>query len=460
MLKRILVVTAIILAAAVFLSGCDALTFNSAENLVRPPKLAGADGELQAAFEKAVGEKGEYILKYPSSGEYRSAYVRHDCDSDGEDEAFVFYSLKAEEMSVFVYMLDYQDGEWIAVGENPGEGNDVYSIEFCDLNSDGTDEVFIGWRSLDSKANRKLTVLSSDRTSKSLAYKIIAIETFTAMYTVDIDSDSQQEILLALINSTSDAYTTQARLLKMKESGLTDYTIEHIGETELYSGITAINSMKTGLSGGRRYVYIDETAGNSYLTEMLYWDKTNSILSSAFVIDEVAFADCPTSRSLPLVCSDVNRDGELEIPVTTLLEGSVVISKSIQDNDPYSVESNIYCTSWKKFAEGNFRTVSSYIFNEYDGFRLSCDEEFLADYIVKFFPDDSITQVFLRGSTAEDENSLPFTVKKLPHAEVDETDYQLAVSNEYTYICEITENGENAGITTGEIRNIFSLSAQ
>ena len=45
MLKRILVVTAIILAAAVFLSGCDALTFNSAENLVRPPKLAGADGE-------------------------------------------------------------------------------------------------------------------------------------------------------------------------------------------------------------------------------------------------------------------------------------------------------------------------------------------------------------------------------------------------------------------------------
>lgn len=460
MLKRILVVTAIILAAAVFLSGCDALTFNSAENLVRPPKLAGSDGELQAAFEKAVGEKGEYILKYPSSGEYRSAYVRHDCDSDGEDEAFVFYSLKAEEMSVFVYMLDYQDGEWIAVGENPGEGNDVYSIEFCDLNSDGIDEVFIGWRSLDSKANRKLTVLSSDRTSKNLAYKIIAIETFTAMYTVDIDSDSQQEILLALINSTSDAYTTQARLLKMKESGLTDYTVEHIGEIELYSGITAINSMKTGLSGGRRYVYIDETAGDSYLTEMLYWDKTNSILASAFVIDAVSFADCPTSRSLPLVCSDVNRDGELEIPVTTLLEGSVVISKSIQDNDPYSIESNIYCTSWKKFAEGTFRTVSSYIYNEYDGFRLSCDEEFLSDYIVKFFPDDSITQIFLRGSAEEDESTLLFTVKKLPHSEVADTDYQLAVSDEYTYICEITENGENEGITTGVIRNIFSLSVQ
>ena len=152
--------------------------------------------------------------------------------------------------------------------------------------------------------------------------------------------------------------------------------------------------------------------------------------------------------------------GELEIPVTTLLEGSVVISKSIQDNDPYSIESNIYCTSWKRFAEGEFRTVNSYIYNEYDGFKLSCDEEFLADYIVKFFPDDSITQIFLRGSTEEDENALLFTIRKLPKADVSESDYQLAVGDEYTYICEITENGEDAGITTSEIRNIFSLSAQ
>ena len=74
---------------AVF-SGCGSFSFNSAENLIRPPKLSGSDGELQDAFEKAVSEKGEYILRYPSGGEHRSAFVRYDCDKDGNDEAFVF----------------------------------------------------------------------------------------------------------------------------------------------------------------------------------------------------------------------------------------------------------------------------------------------------------------------------------------------------------------------------------
>ena len=460
MLKRITVAVAMILAAAVFLSGCDALTFNSAENLVRPPKLSGADGELQAAFEKAVSEKGEYILKYPSSGEYRSAYVRHDCDNDGDDEAFVFYSLKAEEMSVYMYMLDYHNGEWVAVGENPGEGNDVYSIEFCDLNSDGIDEVFIGWRSIDSKANRKLTLLCADRTSQTLVYKILAIETFTAMFTVDLDFDGQKEILVALINSTSDAYTTQARLLKLAESGLTEYKIEPAGEVSLYSGITAINSMKSGLSGGRRYVYIDETAGDSYLTEMLYWDNQKNTLASAFVIDSVSFADCPTSRSLPLICTDIDRDGELEIPVTTLLPDSVVISKKIQEKDPFSFKTGLYCTSWKKFSEGNFKTLMSYINNEYDGFRIGYDEEMMKDWIIKFYPDDGISQFFIKNDTEDDEKILLFTIKKVSQDEDVNEDILLKTWNEYKFICEITEAGEENGLDMSVVRNFFSLTEQ
>ena len=56
--KKIISFTAVMLIIITVFSGCDVLTFNSAENLVRPPKLSGDDGELQSAFESAVAEDG------------------------------------------------------------------------------------------------------------------------------------------------------------------------------------------------------------------------------------------------------------------------------------------------------------------------------------------------------------------------------------------------------------------
>ena len=460
MRKKLISVLSLMVAAVVFFSSCDALTFNSAENLVRPPKLSGDDGELQSAFEKAVSEKGEYILKYPSDGEYRSAFVRHDCDGDGDDEAFVFYSLKAEEMSVYMYMLDYSDGKWNAVGVNPGEGNDVYSIDFCDLNSDGIDEVFVGWRSIDSKANKKLSVYCSNENSDELDYKVLAIESYTAMYTVDLNFDGEKEILLALINSTSDAYTTEARLLKMSKSGNFDYQISAVGQVGLYSGITAINSIKSGLSGGRRYIYIDEAAGDSYLTEMLYWDNIQNTLASAVMIDTVSIADCPTSRSLPLICKDIDKDGELEIPVTTLLQNSSIVRKKTPEKEIISQTENVYLISWKKFAEGNFKTVESYIKNEDDGFIINYDEEKMKDWSIRFYPDEGISQFFLLKKTdneeIDEEAELLFTVNKAELSEDVSKDELLAMNEEYKYIYEITEKGEEIGITRSYLTEIFS----
>lgn len=460
MRKRIVSVFAVICVVAVIFSGCNALTFNSPENLIRPPKLSGEDGELQAAFEKAVSEQGEYILKYPSGGEYRSAFVRHDCDGDGADEAFVFYSLKSEEMSVYMYMLDFVDGEWIPQGALPGDGIDVHSIEFCDLNSDGVDEIFIGWNPLDSKANKKLAVYCAQEDKKTLSYNVLAIESYTAMYTVDIDSDGEKEILLALINSTSDTYTTQARLLKMTQTG-SSYQIASVGQVNLYSGITSINAITAGLSGGRRYIYIDETAGDSYLTEMLYWDNTQNILSSAMQLDTVSVAEFPTSRSLNLVCTDINKDGELEIPVTHLLPDSEVIRKNLTENDVIQSNESVYVTCWTEFDEGRFSPVKSYIRNEDDGFTIEYDEEKMADWVVKFFPDDGISQFFLKKKSAdpqtENENVLLFTINAVEVNEDVSIGSFLAASETHKYTYEITEEGKNQGIGRNELSALFSI---
>ncbi len=463
MAKRLLSVILVITIVAAVFGGCDALNLNSPENLVRPPKLSGSDGELQDAFEKAVSEKGEFILKYPSAGNYKSAFVRQDCDGDSYDEAFVFYSLKTEEMSVYMHILDYKDGEWISVGDIPGEGNDIYSIEFCDLNSDSVKELLVGWSSIDSKANKKLGIYCADTTKEAIDYKAIAVESYTELFAYDIDSDGNSEILLTLINSTSDTYTTEAKLLKM-QTNKNGNQINMTGQVSLYSGITAINKIATGLSGGKRYIYIDEAAGDSYLTEILYWDNQQNALVAALIVDAVSIVNCPTGRSLPLICTDVDNDGELEIPVTKMMkDSSVVFSAENQQGDIATLSAtteNVYVTSWKKFDDGKFTSVDSYIENTYDSFRIAYDEETMSNWSVRFFADEGISEFFILEESEIPEETAQavrlFSIVKKEKTS-SETDIVIASDNVYTFTCEITEIGEELGIDKQKITEMFSV---
>ncbi len=461
MRKTTLLFSAFLICALMLLSGCDAFKFNSAENLIRPPKLSGSNGELQSAFEKAVSDKGEYILKYPTGGDYRSAFVRFDCDNDGNDEAFVFYSPKSEEMSVYMYILDYSNGKWNPVETFPGEGSDIYSIEFCDLNNDADYEILVGWNTIDSKSNKKLSVYGFKKTDGIFNFKLLAIEAYTAMLTVDIDGDLSEEILIALINSTSDDYTTEAKLLKMSGTGGSEPKIETTGRVSLYSEITAFLSVNSGKSDGRTYIYIDEIAGDSYLTELLYWDKNKNTLIAPLDIDVLSVSSCPTSRSVPLTCEDIDSDGELEIPSTMLLKNSSIVRESTANQDLRSHMDNIYVISWSKYANGDFAPVKSYIENTESKYRYTYDSEKMANWSVVFYPDTRVSQFFLNNVTedeqAENEPVLLFTVRAVDKSETVSSNSYLFTGFEFKYVYEITAEGEEAGITKSDIASALIL---
>ena len=82
---------AIVLSALLIftLSGCDSF-ITGADELLLAPMLEGAMYPVQQALKDAVGDK--ITLKYPSEGEYRSAFVMKDIDGNGTEEAFAFYS--------------------------------------------------------------------------------------------------------------------------------------------------------------------------------------------------------------------------------------------------------------------------------------------------------------------------------------------------------------------------------
>ena len=85
------------LIICISLCGCKMFTADTAE-LLSPPELTGDIAPIASAISASAG--GEYTLKYPSVGNYRSAVVQNDINGDGIMEAFAFYSMTEDESTV------------------------------------------------------------------------------------------------------------------------------------------------------------------------------------------------------------------------------------------------------------------------------------------------------------------------------------------------------------------------
>ena len=101
-------VAAVAAGGILLLSGCSPIQMD-VEELMSPPKLTAEQAEIDSALKQALGENVK--LKYPKSGDFRSAFVFHDIDGDGEEEAIVFYQLDSSS-TTWLTVMDRTDGQW------------------------------------------------------------------------------------------------------------------------------------------------------------------------------------------------------------------------------------------------------------------------------------------------------------------------------------------------------------
>ena len=113
-------ITALALSLLILLLSSCSFIQPTIEELMKPPKLSQQQMEVDAALKAALGTNS-IKLKYPLSGDYRSAYVFYDIDSDGVEEAIVFYQPSLDESGTRINILDYQEGAWTSVYDVPGE---------------------------------------------------------------------------------------------------------------------------------------------------------------------------------------------------------------------------------------------------------------------------------------------------------------------------------------------------
>ncbi len=117
LIRKILLSTAL-LFILLSLGGCSRLQ-TSIEDLMSPPVLTQEQAEIRDALSAVSGEN-DIKYKYPQNGQYRSSFIFYDIDSDGSEEALVFYQSASKGDSTWINILDRsEEGKWISVCETP-----------------------------------------------------------------------------------------------------------------------------------------------------------------------------------------------------------------------------------------------------------------------------------------------------------------------------------------------------
>lgn len=309
-----------ILLCAVALMMCGALCgcsmSVSIENLLSPPKLSEDQEEIYRELEKSVGKNIK--LKYPRSGDYRSAFVIRNIDSEPGDEALVFYEgsdIRSGESALRLKFLDKRDGKWEAAFDLACPGNEIDSVVFADLGgeeyakSDGVSGIrIILSYTLMNQTEKALSVLKYENGTPSE----LLSSTYSCMEVTDLNKDGQNE--LVIVNANKEQKTA---LASMYSDGGDDMTL--LSRSPLAGGAADYLCVTKGnIDDDTPALFLDYSKGGGQSgTDVLYC--RGSLLYSP---DTAGTASRQVNDYMAEVYSlDINSDGFVEIPATVPLPG-------------------------------------------------------------------------------------------------------------------------------------------
>jgi|GEM_PF-351351 len=328
---------------AVMCAGGCSLSALTAENVMEPPQAFGDGAELQAAMEEVLGP--QITLRYPRSGEHRSAVVRADVDGDDHEEAIVFYRPATESAGARMVLLDTdEDGEWKLMSEFSDAEGEIDRVIFGDINGDGCQDIITGWTAYSDYG----TIFVHSCVQGVLMEQIIrtddtgarAMSSYTELAVGDFDDDGTDELLTVSMAAGENA--GEARLLEWQRSGLQS-TVGLIllkGQLTLSPGAADYTASAAGKMCWNLYgIAVDSrrTEGG-YASEMVYWDsESGKLVSPCNEEGDTLFA-----RTLNTESADIDGDGYIEIPCDSLLPGHTASSGEVYLTDWYCYNSKSY----------------------------------------------------------------------------------------------------------------------
>lgn len=444
--KRITALTVVLVLLFVS-SGCT-LDFFSVESLMSPPSQSGKNGEVEAAFKKLTADKSVQ-LKTPASGQYQSSFILFDINSDGVEEAVVFYTDTSVDASVRLAFLEYVNDAWVISADVKGAGNSVYDIAFSDLNADGIFEIFVGWSLYENKTTRIISAYSvSINKSGIFELDTIANEYYSEKSFVDFNGDGVDELVLVYIDDTAAVQKSFFRCFDISEKG----ELVKFGEINIDGSVSSVLKIQsdTVVEKNAKFsrLFIDcLKTDNRIFTEMIYWDNEKSAPVRA-----IKKPSTSTLRSSELFCRDIDGDGILEIPVYSEMHGDPNALTVKKDGYTFTFTMIKWLNVYGDKSEGTVSTV----FNPIDSYFYRITR--IGDVTVRYnlFSD---TLLFCEWDETEKviKNEL-FSIFFVKNGETSENKGEELYSAENgKFYYNITEYGEKFGITDEGVISSFII---
>lgn len=435
MLRKILSVMLCLMLTAL-LCGCNLINSDTAEFL-SAPSLPSELKPIAQIIESSAD--GNYILKYPSRGEYRSAVISYDINNDARDEYFAFYyTSDAENGYMNINAIVKNGDKWKSVATQKIVAGGIDKVEFCDVNNDGKKEILVGWQ-VYGTSEMQLAVYSL--TDDSLTQ--ILLQRYTHFVTCDLNSDKTNEVLV--LSTDSIEAVNFASLYSFDEDKVLEITSCPLDSTSK----TFEEPIVSVLSTGKPAVYIEEIKGVGAVTEVLLVENNvlkNPLYSQSF---KETFA---TLRSVALSIKDINNDGVLEIP--------------IQENVPSvavgSANELLYLTSWCTFDGENLTVQQTSMVNINDGYSFIVPVGLIGKIAILKDTDGHERSIFIYNNKdlSVGDRLVSFKSFSLKEWEEEKTDtefVEIMRTDSTVHTCSVTKAGQNKGLTIEQIKANFSL---
>ena len=425
------------------LSSCSMVSANT-EDLLEPPQLSPDQAALAEALERGLGTD-DFTLKYPISGENRSAYLLCDLDNEPSNEAVVFYQLTGSD-TIRMNILDQNErGEWESVYDMAGAGDDIYTVDLASISSLDRNDLIISWK---------------DRGRTELDIEIYSYETGTLsnlfsgsgdrIYFMDINEDGYSEMVLLGWASSRDpslqiVRRAGSRVIARDEIILSSRAID-------FTGLTLGKTLD-----GETAIYVDELiSSSSAATDIVVLNGFNmDVVTAAEPSEEDERPDSlydQTIRPAELTCQDYNGDGITDIPNSTLMPGY-----SSSDADE-----NIYRINYQNLYDGELLPAYSVVSNQEMGYIFLMPDSWVNKVTVRRITETNEWQFVVYGSDLNSSGTVLLSLKVSSHQDYQDkfstgVYFPLATKGIFEYTASIPNADHELSITESEVRSRFQL---
>ncbi len=436
MRKMISVILLMVLVSVLF-SSCDSVDFiRPVSSLLSPPLYYEEYEELVDAFNLNVSK--DALFCSPKRGDYKSAIIVEDVDSDGETEALIFYKDSADNTVTRMHFFNISSGKWVSNGDFNGYGNEVESVVIEDMDGDGYKELIVTWSISGVSSSNVLSVYRA--TYMTGKYKEISNETCALCAVMDIDNDSKKEIFFISQSNTVGVNQRIAKAMRLSGNSMVQ-----MGETKLDPNISGYTAIKTEKSSGKSplMIYVDALKGETnMITELIYWDKEKSELAAP-LLDTETMSNTLTLRYEPVASADINNDGIIDIPVQSSIFGKGDSAVTIDTED-------IYLTEWKDFSSsGKSNVIANTLINYSDGYMIFLDKSDMNSIGIRNYRSQNCWVVY-REDGKEISGDEIYSVMKIPankwNSETFKAYIPIVEKADGTVCVYITPNGQESGL--------------